>query len=265
MFYLTHYIKWSFFKKELVINFILIFFLFLINNPLSATESAAEDTIERASEIGKSLTEEDKNVKGIGPDYYIGVLVEADELQDDQIIAEESTAKLGKLNLSVDDGNQFDALLIGEELRINGVPVEVKLDEVVGARKLNREGEPDDQWFVTARADVKKKFESATLFASGGLAIARLSSDTAVDFELEEQEYVKNPSDSDRIQLGWTVGLGAEIPLNQDVGGTSQSEKGWLLRIEGAHIKLEEKDYIIKQSGMEGETNVMSVFLIRRF
>ena len=287
---------YSLFKRGCFRNFILWLSLFLISNSFATenvventTESAIESSIKNTTESDMHLIEKDKNAKDTESDYYIGVLIGTDELKENQILTEEEVAKLNldrlvnrdstsedyisfdERNILVDESNILGALLIGKELRINGALVELKFDEIISARKADtekfkKEGDPEEEkWFVTARADIKQKLESITLSASGGLAIARLNGDSKLKNQPAGGGGNHLSDNSNEVQLGWVVGLGAEIPLSQDVGRSSQDGKDWFLRIEGTHIKLEEKGYTINPSGFEGETNNISLFLIHRF
>ena len=74
-------------------------------------------------------------------------------------------------------------------------------------------------WVATARAGIEQAIGSATLFVSGGLALARIdNSVTDIDFGPNRPTQV-DPDDSfsdDATELGWVLGVGVEAPLASD-------------------------------------------------
>ena len=96
----------------------------------------------------------------------------------------------------------------------------VGLDETVKA---------EIDWVTTARAGIEQAIGSATVFITGGLALARIdNSVTDIDFGPNRPTQV-DPDDSfsaDATEIGWVLGVGVEAPLAAD----------WRLRLEGSYL-----------------------------
>lgn len=98
------------------------------------------------------------------------------------------------------------------------------------------------QWITMARVGIEKSFGPVTVFATGGMAWARIeNSVTAVDFGPNRPTAV-DPDDSFRdksTETGWVAELGAEVQLTE----------GWMARLEGFHLDFGRNDYHVNHSG----------------
>ena len=198
--------------------------------------------------------------------------------------------------MSIANETPKGTLLLGKKLIINGVPVGIKIDDGLdalsatdrlhsgqgdGITNTNEATNLDARWIITAHAGLEKKLKLGTLFASGGLAVARVS-DTVIDIDVgvTPQENINNFPNDGTIQLGWIVGLGAELLLDRDAENTSQGNQAWILRMEGAYINLEGDNDTNPSGGNscesgnslslcsynnKGETGVVRFAIIRRF
>ncbi|MDE0153922.1 MAG: outer membrane beta-barrel protein [Gammaproteobacteria bacterium] len=136
------------------------------------------------------------------------------------------------------DAGFIGGVLIGKKFDLGGATIRLELDGTIGDLEaqtnqlgprpwaLDETAVVEFQWITTARVGIEKSFGSVTVFATGGLARARIENFVVdVDFGLGRPRTV-DPDDSfhDRsTETGWVIGLGAEIPLTG----------GWVARLEG--------------------------------
>ena len=165
-----------------------------------------------------------------------------------------------------DDAGTVVGVLIGRRFEIGGVPLRVELDGTFGdmSAKTNRidpRFQPPDEtvesefrWVATARAGVERAVGRATVFASAGLALARVEK-SLVDLDAYRDrsgDWVllpdgrpaqrMDPDDSFRdgsTELGWVIGAGVETSLSE----------AWSLRLEGSYLDFGESTHRANRSG----------------
>ena len=137
---------------------------------LNATEPPTENAEEQIIELGDTI--------------YVGAFIGPGSISNKHT-DEDGFANWGNSGASVnyEDTGTIGGILIGRHVKINGVPLRLELDGTFGdmsasTNTLDPQGldetvESDILWFVTARAGLEKQLGSATVFASGGLAVAR--------------------------------------------------------------------------------------------
>lgn len=152
-----------------------------------------------------------------------------------------------------EDAGFIGGVLIGKKFNLGGAMIRLELDGTIGDLEaqtnqldprpwaLDETAVVEFQWITTARVGIEKSFGSVTVFATGGLARARIeNSVTDVDFGPNRPRTV-DPDDSfhDRsTETGWVIGLGAEIPLNG----------GWVVRLEGLRMDFGRNDHYVNHS-----------------
>ena len=165
-----------------------------------------------------------------------------------------------------DDAGFAAGALIGRKFEIGGVPLRIELDGTFGdlSAKTNRidpRFQPPDEtvesefrWVATARAGVERAVGPATVFASAGLALARIEN-SLMDLDAYRDrsgEWVllpngraaqrMDPDDSFRdgsTEFGWVIGAGVEAPLSD----------AWTLRLEGSYLDFGEGAHHANRSG----------------
>ena len=195
---------------------------------------------------------------------YIGVFVGAGRVYNEHNDTE-GFANWGNPGSTVDynETNPVGGLLIGKRLRINGVPLRLELDATFGnmsdstnqldPKGLDETAKSDISWLVTARAGLEQQLGPATLFANGGLALARVSNSVIdIDFARDKPPWY-DPDDSfsdNSTRIGWVLGVGAEAPLGTNRRAELlRDDEGWFLRVEGSYIDLGDRDYEVNHSG----------------
>ncbi len=205
---------------------------------------------------------------------------------DNRIVDVEGFANWGNPGWTVDYGESefVGGALIGRKLDIGGLPLRIEFDGTFGrlpasSNKLDPEGLDETvdskfRWIATARGGMDHSIGPATVFAVGGLAVARIdNSVTDVDFGPGMPTRV-DPDDSFRdssTEVGWTVGLGIEAPLTDT----------WTLRLEGSYLEFGGRTHYVNRLGdarcgpdkprrpcpyeVENELGIMRLAVIRRF
>ena len=104
---------------------------------------------------------------------------------------------------------------------------------------LDETAQVDFRWNVTTRAGVEQAVGRSTIFATGGLAIARIANSvTDIDFP----PTCLDPDDSFRdssTEVGCVIGAGVETPLSDT----------WTLRLEGSYMDFGLSTYSVNRSG----------------
>ena len=183
-----------------------------------------------------------------------------------------------------DDEDFVGGALAGTRLRLGGLPLRLELDATLGNISaktdrldpvgLDETAVADYQWVATARGGVEDELGGVTLFASAGLAAARIrNSVTDIDF-VSGRPAQMDPDDSFRnesIRFGWVIGAGLE---------TSVAEE-WILRLEGSYLDFGRSTYFVNEAGdarcgpgglriacpyrVENSLGLLRVAVIRRF
>ena len=189
-----------------------------------------------------------------GPEAYAGVFVGSAEV-DNRLVDVDGFANWGNPGsvTRYGDAGFVGGVLIGKKFDLGGALIRLELDGTIGDLEAQTnwldpspQGRDETavtefQWVTTARIGIEKSFGSVTVFATGGLARARIeNSVTDIDFGPNRPTAV-DPDDSfhDRsTETGWVIGLGAEIPLT----------RGWVARLEGLHMDFGRNDYHVNNS-----------------
>ena len=157
----------------------------------------------------------------------------------------------GSLSEYDDQGFAWGALA-GSRFDFAGAPLRFEVDATFGGLsastdRLDPEGRDetaiaDYQWLATARAGVEDRLGGVTLFATGGLAAARIdNSVTDIDF-FSGMPPRMDPDDSFRdssTHFGWVIGVGVETALPDS----------WTLRLEGSYLDFGQSTYHVNRSG----------------
>ena len=169
-------------------------------------------------------------------------------------------------------------------MRLGGLPLRLELDATLGNISaktdrldpvgLDETAIADYRWVATARGGVEDELGGVTLFASAGLAAARVrNSVTDIDFG-PGRPAAMDPDDSFRdesTRFGWVIGAGLE---------TSVAEE-WTLRLEGSYLDFGRSTYFVNEAGdarcgpggpriacpyrVENSLGLLRVAVIRRF
>ena len=160
---------------------------------------------------------------------------------DNRIVDTEGFANWGNPGWAVnyDDAGIIGGALVGKKFEVGNVPLRIELDGMFGglsatSNRLDPEGldetaKSEFRWIATARAGIEQAVGPATVFASGGVAAARIANSvTDIDFGPNMPSRV-DPDDSFRdssTEIGWVIGLGVEAPLSD----------AWFLRLDGSYL-----------------------------
>ena len=142
--------------------------------------------------------------------------------------------------------------LIGKSFESGGIPLRMEFDgtfgSIVGSSDMldptdrDETGKVDIQWVATARLGLERDIGNATVFATGGVAMAEIRrSITDIDFS-ENAPSAVDPDDSftdSGANLGWVVGVGVETPISD----------AWSLRLEGLYMEFESSVHNVNHSG----------------
>ena len=165
-----------------------------------------------------------------------------------------------------DDAGFAGGALIGRRFEIGRVPLRIELDGTFGdlsakTDQIDPRFQPPDEtvesefrWVATARAGVERVVGPATVFASAGLALARVEN-SLIDLDAyrdQNGEWVllpdgrpaqrMDPDDSFRdgsTEFGWVIGAGVETSLSD----------AWTLRLEGSYLDFGESTHHANRSG----------------
>ena len=198
---------------------------------------------------------------------YAGVFAGAGRV-DGRIVDTDGFSYSGHAGWTVDydDAGLAGGALVGRKFEIRGVPLRVELDATFGGMsaktgRIDPRFQPPDEtvhskfrWVATARAGVERVIGRATVFASAGLALARIENSlTDLDaYRDRNGEWVllpngrpaqrMDPDDSFRdgsTEFGWVIGAGIETSLND----------AWTLRLEGSYLDFGESSHDANRSG----------------
>ena len=151
-----------------------------------------------------------------------------------------------------DDNRAVGGVLVGRKFELDGTRLRFEVDATFGylsasSNRLDPEGldetvETGVRWLATARVGIEDSIGPATVFATAGLATARIDrSVTDIDFGPNMPDRV-DPDDSfsDRsTELGWVIGVGVEYPLTG----------AWTLRLDGSYLDFGRSTHRVNRSG----------------
>ena len=187
---------------------------------------------------------------------------------DGRVVDTDGFSNSGNPGHAVDYGRNgiVGGALIGRKFETGGIPVRVELDGAFGGmsaitdridprfERRDETVESDFRWVATARAGIERAVGRATVFATAGLAVARIENSlTDLDaWRDQDGEWVllpdgraaqrKDPDDSfhdARTEFGWVIGAGVEAAL----GGA------WALRLDGSYLDFGESTHRANRSG----------------
>lgn len=260
------------------------FFAFLIFvNPVKAVETgdrerpSLEDVVtgrikyplDGSLGLGVESVGDDTGIKSLEGDYYIGILVEPFTVNMNDLQMEGSLGGSGlffSTDDEVDENESVGTLLLGKELVVDGVPIKLDigaLDKMPRDTKgtdfenLDEDTNVSEKWLVTARAGLEQKLGLATLFANGGLVVARTSeSDQIISIRSDEPLQGDSGSSSrhDYLRLGWVIGAGIEVPLNKKAMENIKGDGALILQLEGSHVSLTGETYAIGSASRGGSS-----------
>ena len=186
-----------------------------------------------------------------------------------------------------DQGFAWGALA-GSRFEFAGTPLRVEVDATFGdlSASTNRldptcsdeSAEAIYHWVTTARAAIEESLGGATVYATAGLAVARVdNSVTDLDFvgACLNPPLTRDADDSftsGSTEIGWVVGVGVETALTD----------GWKLRLDGSYFDFGRNSYYVNRSGegqccgngtprrpvryqVENSLGIVRLGLIRRF
>lgn len=155
------------------------------------------------------------------------------------------------------DGNEpLGGLLVGRKFDLGATQGRIELDAALadisaGTSRLDpgctdESAKSSLRWVVSLRAGVEKRLGGATVFASGGPALARIvNSVTDIDYSGStclERDLRLDADDSFRrrsTRLGLAVGVGVETPLTND----------WTVRLEATWFAFGRTTHLVNRSG----------------
>ena len=179
-------------------------------------------------------------------------------------------------------------VLVGRKIEFDGTTFRIELDAALGdlsahSNKLDptcpdESVDSEHRWIATARLGVEDSIGRATVFATGGLAAARIvNSVTDIDYSGSsclERDLRLDPDDSfhdSSTVLGWVIGVGVETPLTD----------AWTLRLDGSYLDFGRSTHHVNRSGgnscglggplrpcrydVENRLGIVRVAIVRRF
>ena len=189
-----------------------------------------------------------------GTGMYAGVFAGSGR-SDNRLIDIDGFANWGNPGSTTDydDAGLVGGVLAGRKFEVNGTRLRLELDGTFGnltaqSNRLDPQGldetvETDVRWLATVRIGVEETIGRATVFATGGLAAARIvNSVTDIDYTSIMPEGGFDPDDSFRdssTELGWVIGVGVETPLAD----------AWTLRLDGSYVDFGRSTHVANRSG----------------
>ena len=147
-------------------------------------------------------------------------------------------------------------VVAGRKIEVGGTTFRIEIEAALGdlSAHSNRldptctdeSVSSEHRWIATARLGVEDSVGRATVFATGGLAAARIvNSVTDIDYSgtrCLEWDLRPDPDDSFRdssTETGWVIGVGVEAPLSD----------AWTLRLDGSYLDFGRNTYHVNRSG----------------
>ena len=171
-----------------------------------------------------------------------------------RVIDLEGFANWGNAGWTVDydDRGFVGGALAGMQLAIDDTRFRLEADAMTGNRSamtnrvdpeaLDETAVSELRWVATVRLGVEERIGPVTLFATGGVAAARIAdSVTDIDFGPDMPDRV-DPDDSfseSATKFGWAIGAGAEAPLTDVL----------TLRVDGLYADFGRSTHYVNRSG----------------
>lgn len=153
-----------------------------------------------------------------------------------------------------DDNRFVGGALLGRKFEIDGTPLRFELDAMLGRPSAGSSALdptcPDEsvaselRWITTARVGVEETFGRATVFATGGLAAARIANSvTDIDYrgsclEMELRHDADDSFHDATLHFGWVIGAGVDVALDRE----------WTFRLEGSYLDFGRDTYHVNHS-----------------
>ena len=224
-----------------------------------------------------------------GTGTYAGVFAGSGRT-DNRLIDVDGFADWGNPGATTDYDQRglVGGVLAGRTFEVSGTRLRVEIDGTFGdlsARtdKLDptctdESAASEFRWVATARVGVEEPVGRATVFATGGLAAARIvNSVTDIDYSgtrCLERDLRPDPDDSFRdssTETGWVIGVGVEASLSD----------AWTLRLDGSYLDFGRSTHHVNHSGgnpcgpggphrpcrydIENRLGIVRLAIIRRF
>ena len=184
---------------------------------------------------------------------YAGVFIGSGQAEN-RVVDQEGFSDWGNpgATRNYDEDGLLGGVLIGKKFDLDGVPFRLEFDGTFGdlsaktdkldPKDLDETARTEFRWIATARAGIEQPIGFATLFISGGIAVARIeNSVTDIDFGPDMPDQV-DPDDSfhdNSTEIGWVVDLGIEALLSDT----------WTLRLEGSYLDFGQETHYLNHSG----------------
>ena len=217
--------------------------------------------------VGGPANAADDEAFGAAGETYVGVFAVAGRV-DGRVVDTDGFSNSGEAGWSVDydDTGLVAGTLIGRKFELGGVPLRVEVDGAFGGMSAKTDDidprferrdetvESELRWVAAARAGVEHPIGRATVFATAGLAVARIENSlTDLDaWRGEDGEWVllpdgraaqrKDPDDSFHdasTEFGWVIGAGVEAALSD----------AWALRLDASYLDFGESTHEANRSG----------------
>ena len=186
---------------------------------------------------------------------YVGIFAGAGRT-DNRIVDVDGFANWGNPGSVVDyDASGFvGGALVGKKFEIGGMPLRIELDGTFGGLSaasnrldpnpggFDETVKSESRWIATARAGIEQSIGPATVFASGGIAAARIENSVTDIDSGPNMPSRMDPDDSFRdgsTEIGWVIGLGVEAPLAD----------AWTLRLGGSYLDFGRSTHYVNRSG----------------
>ena len=202
-------------------------------------------------------------------DVYAGVFAGSGRARN-RLVDVDGFANWGNPGSMVDYGdNQLvGGALIGRKFEIGGTPLRIELDAVIGSLSASSSAldptcadesvESELRWITTARLGVEETLGRATVFATGGLAAARIANSvTDIDYrgsclEMELRHDFDDSFRDESLRFGWVIGAGVDVALDRQ----------WTFRVEGSYLDFGQDTYHVNHSadntcGRGGRSNAV--------
>ena len=185
--------------------------------------------------------------------FYAGAFLGAGRANN-RIVDVDGAANWGTPGWTVDydDSGFIGGALIGRKFQTSAGRIRLELDGALGdlsakTNKLDPGGLDETakakfRWTATLRTGGEWAVGAATVFATGGLAAARISNSvTDLDRSGLNDPWRFDPDDSFRqtsTEVGWTISVGVEAALSP----------AWSLRLEGNHLDFGSSTHHVNHS-----------------
>ncbi|MYD77020.1 MAG: hypothetical protein F4244_10545 [Gammaproteobacteria bacterium] len=155
-------------------------------------------------------------------------------------------------SVKYDESGLVGGVLLGRRMERGNLPIRIEFDAMIGGktavtnrldpRIMDETVRSEFRWVATARAGLERPLGRATVFATAGLALARIrNSVTDIDYSPDGPPWVDFDDSfrNDSTETGWVLGLGIEAPLAE----------ASLIRLEGLYMDFGRSMHVVNHSG----------------